>query len=270
MPENIDENVNANLEGNPEPTETSSEERQYTKVELEAMDQGWVPEEEYTGDPDRYVSAKEFIQRGELFKKIESQSRELREQRKMLEHLSQLSKQSYDAGVKQTLANLRNARKEAFAEGDLDKVSQIEERIDAVKEQVEAQKASENIPQVPQVAPELQTWIDKNRWYETDVVMRGAADAIGIQLAREGRSPTDVLREVERRIKQEFPNKFHNPNRDRAASVEGGNGVRKVSKNSDDVELTPLERDMMNKLVRAGHLTEKEYKDQIKQINGVS
>lgn len=247
-------------------------EKQYTPIELEAMDQGWVPEEDYTGDPDRYVTAKEFVQRGELFKKIESQNRELRDQRKMLDHLSQLSKQSYDAGVKQTLANLKNQRKEAFAEGDLEKVSQIEDRIDSVKEQVELQKQQQVTiqPYTQQVAPELQAWIDKNRWYENDVALRGAADAIGVALAKEGRSPADVLREVERRIRTEFPNKFHNPNRDKPGAVEGTGGVRKTGKGSDDVELSPLERDMMGKLVKAGVLTEKEYKDQIKRLNGVS
>ena len=38
--------------------------------ELEAREQGWKPQDEYEGDPNKWRPAKEFVERGELFGKI--------------------------------------------------------------------------------------------------------------------------------------------------------------------------------------------------------
>lgn len=244
-------------------------EKEYTPIEKEAMAQGWVPEDEYDGDPDRFVSAKEFIQRGEFFRKIDSQNREIREQRKQIEHLAQLSKQSFEAGIKKAMADLKQAKKEAFAEGDADRLIEIEEQMDNLRDQqtqIQAQKAQQVQAVAQEIHPELQAFINRNSWYESDPIMRGAADVLGTQLAQQGLSPTEVLREVETRIRKEFSHKFHNPNRERAGAVEGGAAIRRAAKN-DDVQLTPLEKRMMKQFVDQGVMTEKEYKDQIRRIN---
>lgn len=249
--------------------QTNEAPREYTALEQEAMAQGWVPEEEYNGDPDRFVTAKEFIQRGEFFRKIESQSKIIKDLNRQIEHLARMSKQSFEAGVKKTLQELKQAKKEAFAEGDVDRVTDIDEQILEVKTQAQLaaqQNAQRGAEAIQEVHPELQAWIGRNRWYETDVIMRGAADALGVQLANQGYSPTEVLHKVEQQIKEQFPQKFRNVNRDRPNAVENGSGRRGGRGASvDDVELTPLEREMMGKLVKAGHLTEKEYKAQIKE-----
>lgn len=242
---------------------------EYTALEQEAMQQGWVPENEYNGDPDRFVSAKEFIQRGEFFKKIDHQNRQIREYQKQVEHLASLSKKSFEAGVQKAMADLKQAKKEAFAEGDADKLIEIDEQMDHLKEQAQ-QLRREQTQQIAQTAqeihPELQSFINRNSWYENDKIMRAAADTIGVELAQSGMSATEVLREVEKRIKTEFPHKFHNPNRERAGAVEGGSAVRRSAKN-DDVQLTPLEQRMMKQFAAQGVMSEKEYKDQIRKIN---
>ena len=65
----------ADLENTPEPIEQEvqpqAEPKQYTAVEQRALDQGWVPQDEWQGDPDDWRPAKEFIDRGELFRKID-------------------------------------------------------------------------------------------------------------------------------------------------------------------------------------------------------
>lgn len=66
-----------------------TEQPQYAPIQLEAIEQGWIPREEFDGDPDKFIDAAEFVRRGELFKKIESQSREVKQLRQALEAFKQ-------------------------------------------------------------------------------------------------------------------------------------------------------------------------------------
>jgi len=95
--------------------------------------------------------------------------------------------------------------------------------------------------------------------------MRAYADALGRDLAFKGLTPSAVLKEVERQVKQEFPNKFTNPNRNKPGAVEGS--TNKGGKSGDSYTLSDDERRVMQRFVRTGVMTEKEYIDQLKQIN---
>jgi len=61
-----------------EPVE-QREEVQLTPIQEKAMAEGWRPKEEYQGDPEKWVDAAEFLRRGELFSKIELQSKEIKQ-----------------------------------------------------------------------------------------------------------------------------------------------------------------------------------------------
>ena len=63
--------------GGSEPQE-QTQEKQFSAIEQKALDQGWRPKEEFDGDPDAFIDAPEFVRRGELFSKIEHQSKELK------------------------------------------------------------------------------------------------------------------------------------------------------------------------------------------------
>ncbi len=74
----------------------------------------------------------------------------------------------------------------------------------------------------PTVDPVFVEWQTKNTWYGSDKVMSAAADVIG----KEVTETTSLMgapfyKEVERRVKEEFPHKFGNPNRRQPNSVEG-------------------------------------------------
>jgi hypothetical protein len=49
-----------------------------TEIEQRASSRGWVPKDEWDGDPEEWRPAKEFIDRGELFKKIEDKIEQLK------------------------------------------------------------------------------------------------------------------------------------------------------------------------------------------------
>lgn len=238
-----------------------------TPVQEEAVQQGWIPKEEFDGDVERWVDAGEFLRRGELFRKIESQSKELKDVRKALAELAKHNSKIREVEYTRAVEGLKAQKKTALAEGDADRVVEIDDKLDLVKDQqrqhANQQTQQANIPQ--EVHPELQNWISNNSWYENNKAMRGWADARGVELAEDGKSPRDVLKILQTEVKDRFKEKFSNPNRERAGAVEGVRG-RPASRSEADYELTDTERTIMNTLVNQKVLTKEEYIAQLKAV----
>ncbi len=246
----------------------ATESNEPTANEVEARSAGWVPKEEYQGDSNKWVDADEFVRRGPLFEKINSTGRELKEVRKALEQLKVHHSQVKETAFKEALASLKAEKKDAFVDGDPDKIIEIDEKIDAIKDQQRAfaaQQAADIAQSVKaEINPEFQAWTNRNSWYDTSKPMRAFADALGIELHQSGLSPSEVLKRVEAQVKEEFPNKFRNPNRDKAAAVEsGGKGTGKSA--GPHYNLSDTERSIMNTFVRQGIMTADQYIAELKK-----
>lgn len=235
-----------------------------TAVQEKALEQGWKPKDQFEGDEDEFIDAPEFVRRGELFGKIEHQSKELKMVKQALDafkqHHSKVAENEYNRALKA----LQEQRKQARVDGEFEKADALDEQIDEVK----AQKAEVvNLPPVQELNPEFVAWSDKNTWYNSNKVMRAAADAIGIAHARAGVSPDQVLKLVEKEIREEFPHKFSNPARDRPNAVESSSRSGSSVQRSTAV-LDEGEREVMRKIVRSGVMTEAEYMAELKKVKG--
>ena len=240
-------------------------------VEQEARAAGWVPKEDFQGNEHQWVDAGEFVRRGPLFEKINKQSSELKEVKKALEQLKQHHSQVKETAYKDALNELRNQKREAFAEGDADKLIAIDEKIDAVRDEqrkFEQSRATE-VTQTTNVHPEFEAWTNRNTWYNSSKPMRGFADALGVELAAKGMSPSEVLKEVEKQVRAEFAHKFTNPNREKASSVEGASTTPTTSKGKNSFELDDVERQIMNRFVRQGVMTQEQYIAELKASKGL-
>lgn len=236
----------------------------------EALDQGWVPKEDYSGDPERWVDHGEFVRRGELFRKIESQSKELKDVKKALSELAKHNQKIAQIEYDRALKELRSQKKEALAEGDAERVVDVEEKIDLIKDQQKAHQAQALEQAKEQVlAPEFVNWTAKNQWYETDKRMRAFADTLGVQLAQEGLSPTEVLKEVEKEARARYPEKFSNPNRAKPGAVEGNTSRANVGRGDDtEAGMSAQEKQIMHTIINTGVLTKAEYLKQYKATKG--
>lgn len=246
-------------------------EPQVTANEQEARSAGWVPKEEYQGDENKWVDADEFIRRGPLFEKINIQSRELKEVKKTLDAMRVHYHNVKETAFKEAIATLKAEKKAAFVDGDPDKIVEIDDKIDDIRDQqrrYDMQKAQEIAASVQAgINPEFQAWTNRNNWYETSKPMRAFADALGIELHSSGLTPSEVLKRVEIQVKEEFPHKFRNANRDKALAVEStGKGSGKSNGPSND-GLDPLQRQIMDRLVRSGVMTKEQYIADIQKIN---
>lgn len=236
---------------------------QPTEHEVRASEQGWVPKDEWTGNPDDWRPAKEFLDRGELFKKIDEQKRELKQIKQAMEEFGKHHARVRDLEFKRAIDHLKAQKKEALEAGDADAVVEIDDKIAA---QREAQKQVEVKPQ-PQAAEPNQDfvrWQARNPWYGTDRAMKAVADTVAQDLVGRGESdPVRILQAVDREIRKEFPHKFENPNRQRAGAVEGNTkGARAAPK--DHFELTDFEKRIMERIVSTGAITKEKYIEELK------
>lgn len=248
----------------------NGQESKVSEVEQKALDMGWRPKEEFDGNEEDFIDAKEFVNRKPLFDKIESVSREAKTARKALEAFKQHYTKVKETEYQNALKELKASKKQALVDGDVDKFYAIEEQQEAIeleKKEFVQEQASIKTDE-PQVHPEFAQWIARNPWYETQPHMYAFAEQIGARLQGAVRAgtmtPQQVLKEIEKAVKEEFPNRFRNPNKDKPSSTE--NPGRKQTSTTTEVALTEIERNIMNTLVRGGHITKEKYLADLKQV----
>lgn len=246
--------------------EGGQQEVQYTEAEQRAMESGWVPKDEWQGDPEAWRPAKEYLDRGELFQKIETQNRTIKEVKKALDDLRAHHKSVRETEYARAIAELKAAKLEALQDNDAATVMKIDDQIDLVKGEQDKLKSQPTQTVEAEVNPVFQNWVEANKWYEKDQPMRAYADALGRELAYRGMSPEQVLKEVEKQVRTEFPNKFRNPNRDKPGAVEGS--VNKGPSSKDNFVLSQEERQVMQRFVRQGVMSEQEYIAELKKVRG--
>lgn len=256
---------------NNEATENQQEVQQPTVEDL-AREKGWRPKEEYNGDPAHWRSAEVFLALDEPIKKIEALAKELKEQKKANQYLLDHHQKVKESEFKRAYEFLKQEKKQAYEQGDVDRVIEIDEQIAAFRETQKQQKQAEFRKEEPveEIHPEFKAWTQRNDWYEKNSEMREAADALGMKHAQNNpsKTPAEVLAWVENQIKKLYKDEFSNPNRSKPSAVEGvSSGSGKSSKGGvDESSLSDEERQVMMTFVRQGIMSKEQY---IKELRGI-
>lgn len=243
-------------------------EAQEPTVEDRARDMGWRPKEEFKGDETRWVDAETFVKRGEEIlpilkanaRRIEAENAAVKAEMAELKasvaefrkHHSQTERRAYERAIR----DLEERQAEAVEANDLKSVRAITKEIADLSRDVQTDDGGSPY-KTPDHAKTLNQWKGENPWFESDRVMTAAASAIADELEAAGVKGADQLAEVAKRIRAEFPHKFQNERRSAPAAVEGSTPTRKAGKSAAD--LPPEARAQMNKWVKQGLLTEKQF-----------
>jgi regulator of replication initiation timing len=259
-------------QGTPIEGEGGNSSQQPNAIENKAKEMGWRPLEEFNGNPEEFIDAGEFVRRKPLFDKIENTTKQLKNVSKSLEylkdHYQKVKATEYQNALSDLKAQLKTAKKEGNHELTVDiedAVERVEGERDKFLQEVEAIKVE------PEANPQFVKWVEKNNWYTSTSYMRSFADELGTKLHKDGMTPADVLVEVEKAVKKEFPDKFRNANRDTAPSIEGSSsrpGQRKTNA-LDTSFMNEQDIRVMNQLVRDKVLTKEEYIADMKLQYGV-
>ena len=165
-------------------------------VEKEARSLGWVPQEEFRGNKDKWVDADTFVERGHTImpilkktnERLEGRLKDVETKLQRAESLYNASQESISALQKvhqdATKAAVEKARREILAElktaketGDIDKeLALTEELADVKAKQKELAKPPEPPPTIQDsrvqgaatVHPDFQEWQNENNWFGKD------------------------------------------------------------------------------------------------------
>lgn len=209
------------------------------EIEEKAKAMGWVPEEEFKGDPERWVDAETFVERGEnvlpilrerldkSYDKISNLESEIQEVKKaatnIAEYNTKVEKVAHERAKKEyekELNAIKSKMKKAVKDGDEETFSDLEAELDSLEKPEEPAPAPEKAQELPEWFDE---WKNDNRWFDTDPEMQATAVAYDNNPKWEselsGKARADA---VAKKIKELYPQKFTNPNRDTPPTVDAG------------------------------------------------
>jgi len=214
--------------------------------EQRARRMGWVPEDEFKGDPEKWVDADTFVQRGEeimpvlkenlgrMETKFESLQGEYRNSQEKIEQLNKtlervvdMSKTASKRAYQRALRDLKKQQREAAKNGDLDTYDAIDRQMEELgEESVKEEPKREAKSAEGGIHPDFGGWHKENLWYGQDKELTAFANGLGPIVAQEipGVDGKPFFDEVTRRVKAAFPQKFENPMKKKADVVEGGGG----------------------------------------------
>lgn len=219
-----------------------------------AITAGWKPLEEFEGDPEQWIDAKEFIKRAPLYEKNHKLAKEVKELKTTLHevkgYISKVAESAYNKAVRE----LTEKRDNAIEMGDKAQVKEIDQEI----REAEALKAP-----TEGVHPAIVEFINapENEWFKTEPKMRSFAQTYQDTLFANnpGITMEESLKAVSEAVKRAYPEKFEqSPERKKVPSVEAG-GKRGGEKAFSKADLDDEARRVMNRFVRNGVMTEEEY-----------
>lgn len=254
----------------PEPTQQAAPDPE----ELLARDSGWVPKEEWKGKPEDWRSAKEFNERGELFTRIKSQSKELNDLKQAMSFLTAQQRQQYLKGQQDAIANLRAMRDKALEAEDHVTAARVAEKLEDAKQDLKQATAVVNAPPKVEVSDTFRSWQEREGWYMKDKVLTRLADSIGLEFrdSNPGSTEADMLDHVSRELRKEYPHKFATQRQATAApSPEGeGRALRGASNSGTNLNaiksgMSEEHRSIMKTIMRATGMSEADY---LKQYAG--
>lgn len=242
-------------------------------VEEAARAAGWVSKEEWEAsgkDPAEWRSAKEYQERGELFEEIHKLKDANKKTAAAFKVLVEHHKKVRETAMKEALAQLKAQKKEALENHEIEKVFEIDEKIEQVK------ASPDQIPDVDLPAeevgptPTFKAWHKRNDWYQLDGSDEASAYAnvVGEKLRKSNpeMSEKEFLEQVESKVARRFPELFENPASNRASEVNPKSSARPTTGSS--IKLTEAEERVCKLLVEQGVMTRKEYMDEIKKTRG--
>ena len=201
-------------------------------IENRARIQGWVPKEDFRGDPSLWRPADEFVRRADemmpilksVNRKLESQvgtlTKKLTDTQGMIEKMVKVQSKYSEDSYNTAIADIKTQKLKAVEDGNIDMYQRLEAREALISkpESVHVDpKPNEN--HMESMHPDVQQWVnDNSTWFGKDPELTDYAVYLGEQL-KNSKDPSAMpgneaqfCQKVKERVQKTFPHKFANPN----------------------------------------------------------
>lgn len=211
-----------------------------SNFEETASKKGWVPQDQWDGDPDQWVDAKEWLHRGELLNRIKDQTKQIHALRKSYDtEVRTLREKMLKMGeqwTKDRLSNINldlNAAQKAYEDAirndDSDRAAALKDYMDKLgNEKKEFETTSQELEEEKnnpannltsfqkELQEEMASFVKENPWYGKDTVLTHMFNVLGDQEAANGdyASAQELVELTYQKLKTEFPHKFEEDEED--------------------------------------------------------
>lgn len=221
-------------------------------IETEALTLGWVPKDQFRGDPEKWTDAETFVSRGKEIMPILRKNNErllgevdglkgtvskleasLQEARESMEEFRQYHNDTAKRTYEQALRDLRAQKVVALKEGDAERVVEIDEAVlalnaDAPKPLKKIEAAAPPPPPPQPVHPDFAAWERDNQAWLQDGTKQAYAQSIATFVRSQ--HPTLVGRAFLDKITEAVEEKF--PAQQPKSVVEGGRSEPRAAERS--------------------------------------
>lgn len=230
-----------------------------------AKSMGWVEEDRYRGNKDNWVDAKKFVDKGMndlpvLRERVRAQAKKLGDMEADIQAFKTHHEDSLKREYQRAMQEVQEKQRSTVEEGNTEEFDRLE--------QEKARIAREHAASVQKTSrPENQLyteWKQKNAdWFEKDDEMTSYANTVSDWVAE--RHPDLIgkqgfLDKVEEEVKIRYRDKFENPAREGAPSVEGGGRQRRTQSGGKTYsDLPAAAKAACDRFVRRGLITRDQY-----------
>ena len=181
---------------------------------------GWKPKSEWKGDQSLWSPADVFLEHG--FKSGERSRKEVKELRKGLTDLRHFYKTDAEERANRAIEQFKAERAQAIKAGDVDRVEDLDGKIEQAKEKLKPlneededeiyTRAETEVEQMFENNPLAVAFFKQNSWVldddpEADKAYRWM-EKYGDDLLAKGKTPVEMLDELERALKKMHPQKY--------------------------------------------------------------
>lgn len=190
-----DEKNDAGVEGTVSNEDVAPEAVELSDVEQLAVEMGWKPEAEYTGDKAKWKPARDFIlAEREISRRMKDDVRHLRDQ---VNRMASASTKQTERALRQQAQEFNRKFNEAVENKD---AAAAAEAARGLRELEETARAESNATE--------QDFASNNPWYGTNDEATAYAIAISQREAAKGKSHAEQLSIVEQSVRKRFPELF--------------------------------------------------------------
>jgi hypothetical protein len=198
--EDLTQGADDDLDPNADPNADDQQQDEPTPYDDLAKDLGWTPKDQYTGPPENWKTAEQFLRDGRDIQR--ETAREVKSLRTQLDTIAKTSGSIVEQQVRERIASLTDRHNELVEEGKAAEAFQVAEQITALKTGPAAARSGPS--------PAAQDFAQRNAsWFnDQNPIAKTRAIEISNRLSAAGYDETTQLAEAEKRVRAEFPELF--------------------------------------------------------------
>lgn len=188
--------------------------------EAEARQQGWTPQEDFKGDPSRWIDAETFVKRAdEVMPLLKKQNQAYKRDNEDLKRRIRKLERSEQAAYENARADLERQREDAVAAGDTTTFREVQKRVDKLDAEVRSELSTQaGAPSKEDVEDAYDAFRDKYAWYdkgalgsasEVEADARIYADRLADRYSRQGlqdqMTPAAFFDKIGEEVREKFP-----------------------------------------------------------------